>query len=158
MVYDMLKMCVSLCFNIINICFGGKLPPFGSAAVIVEDNDQYLVVELPRKRLTFPGGFMNWRENPQQAAEREGKEETGLTLKAGNLISFYSCPSTSWWNMSNLSFVFEAKVIGGQLRKNMEGHPRWVTEEELRQRLDKHTLSIFEDYQEYRLKKNIHAA
>ncbi|WP_161982087.1 NUDIX hydrolase [Dictyobacter alpinus] len=138
---------------------GGRLPPFGSAAVIVEDDGRYLVIELPRKRLAFPGGFMNWRENPQQAAEREGKEETGLTVKAENLVGFYSCPSTAWWNMSNLSFVFEARITGGQLRKNMEGNPRWVTETELRQRLDAYTLGIFEDYQEYReRKKNTHAA
>ena len=35
-----------------------NLPPFGSAAVIVEKQDCYLVVELPGGRVVFPGGFL----------------------------------------------------------------------------------------------------
>lgn len=149
MIYDMLKMCVSIFFNILNLALGGKLPPFGSAAVIVHENDRYLVIELPRGRLAFPGGFMNWRENPQQAAEREGKEETGLDLQVKALIGFYSSASSSWLNMSNLSFVYQAHVVGGELRNNIEGSPYWITEADLRGRLDKHNLDIFEDYLRY---------
>ena len=149
MLYDMLKICVSLSFNLLNLLFGGKLPPFGSAAVIVQEEDRYLVIELPYKRIAFPGGFMHWRENPQQAAEREGKEETGLDLKADGLIGFYSCANTSLLNMSNLSFVYQAHVVSGQLRNNKEGRPFWITEEELRRRLDKHTLGIFDDFLRY---------
>lgn len=149
MIYDMLKMCVSIFFNILNLVLGGKLPPFGSAAVIVYKDDRYLTIELPRGRLAFPGGFMNWRENPQQAAEREGKEETGLDLKVDGLIGFYSSASSSWLNMSNLSFVYQAHVVGGKLRNNIEGRPCWITEADLRRRLDKHTLGIFEDYLRY---------
>ncbi len=149
MIYDMLKMCVSIFFNILNLALSGKLPPFGSAAVIVQENDRYLVIELPRGRLAFPGGFMNWRENPQQAAEREGKEETGLDLQVKALIGFYSSASSSWLHMSNLSFVYQAHVVGGELQNNIEGRPYWITEADLRSRLDKHTLGIFEDYLRY---------
>jgi ADP-ribose pyrophosphatase YjhB (NUDIX family) len=149
MIYDILKMCVSIFFNILNLVLGGKLPPFGSAAVIVNENNRYLVIELPRGRLAFPGGFMNWRENPQQAAEREGKEETGLDLQINDLIGFYSTANTSWLNMSNLSFVYHAHVVGGELRDNIEGRPFWIAEADLRGRLDKHTLGIFEDYLRY---------
>ena len=54
LLYDLLKRGVSLCFNTLNVPLGGKLPPFGSAAVIVEEQDCYLVVELPRGRVVFP--------------------------------------------------------------------------------------------------------
>ena len=37
LLYDLLKRGVSLCFNILNLLLGGNLPPFGSAAVIVEE-------------------------------------------------------------------------------------------------------------------------
>jgi ADP-ribose pyrophosphatase YjhB (NUDIX family) len=159
MFYQMLKWCVSILFNMLNILFGGKLPPLGSAAVIVREDDHYLVIELPRGHTTFPGGFMHWRESPQQAAAREGKEETGLDLKVEGMIGFYPCASSSWLNMSNLSFVYQAHVVGGQLRKNIEGRPLWMTEEELRRRLDGHTLGILEDFLRYlELQKNSRVA
>ncbi|GCF06462.1 NUDIX hydrolase [Dictyobacter arantiisoli] len=158
MLYDLLKMCVSIAFHLLNLLLGGKLPPFGSAAVIVEQDECYLVVELPRHRLALPGGFMNWRENPIQAAEREAHEETGLDVKADDLIGFYSCPSHSWLNMSNLSFVYHARVTGGSLRNNIEGRPCWVAESELRERLDKHTLKIFDDYLSYRARQKASCA
>jgi ADP-ribose pyrophosphatase YjhB (NUDIX family) len=154
MLYDLLKICVSIFFNLFNKVLGGKLPPFGSAAVIVEVNDNYLVVELPRGRIVFPGGFMAWDEQPQQAAEREGKEETGFELQTDDLIGFYSTRSTSWLSMSNLSFVYHARIVGGQLRNSIEGQPRWMSEAELRQRFSQHMLRILDDYLRYREHKH----
>src|SRR6266700_2518320 len=112
MLYDLLKHCVSLFFNTLNWLLGGKLPPFGSAAVVVEEEDRYLVVELPGRRIVFPGGFMNGNEIPQETAEREGLEETGLILHAGDLIGYYSLISQDWKVMNNISFVFHARVVG----------------------------------------------
>ena len=39
LLYDLLKRGVSLCFNTLNVLLGGNLPPFGSAAVIVEEQE-----------------------------------------------------------------------------------------------------------------------
>ncbi len=146
MLYDLLKICVSVFFNAVNWLLGGRLPPFGSACVIVEKHGQYLVVELPRKRIVFPGGFMTWREQPMQAAEREGREETGLQLHALTLLNFYSSPSNQFTRLSTIRFVYIAEVIGGQLRDNMECHPFWLSENELRQRMDKNDLNVLDEY------------
>jgi len=153
LLYDLLKMCVSIFFNILNILLGGRLPPFGSAAMIVERDGRYLVVRLPRGHIVFPGGFMAWREDPKQAAEREGYEETGFRLQADELIHFYSDISSSWLHMSTLSFVFCGHIVSGKLRKSAEGQPCWMSEEELRKRMDKHTLRALDDYLTYRKKK-----
>jgi len=150
MLYDILKMVVSLCFNLLNKLLGGGLPPFGSVAVIVEQDNRYLVVEIPRKRLTFPGGFMKWHENPVQTAKREGKEETGLDLQIDHLINIYSQTSTSLFKMSTICFVYRAEILGGTLHKNIEGVPRWLTEDEIRTRFKAHTLRILEDYLRFR--------
>ncbi len=150
MFYDLLKMCVSICFNILNTLFGGKLPPFGCAAVIVEEEGRYLVVELPRKRLVFPGGFMTWREHPAQSAAREGKEETGFVLQIDDLIGFYPGVSANWLQMSSISFVYCAHIVGGALRNNIEGKPLWLHEEDLRKRMSKQTLKLLDDYLLYR--------
>ena len=146
MLYDMLKICVSVFFNLLNKLMGGKLPPFGSASVIVEKDGRYLAVELPRGRTVFPGGFMTWKELPPQAAEREGHEETGLQLRALDLIGVYANASDRFTRMSNVGFVYSAEVIGGNLRKTIEGRPRWLSEYELRQRMDAGNLRVLDDY------------
>ncbi len=93
---------------------------------------------------------MTWKETPVQAAEREGKEETGLSLKVDDLINVYAGPSNSWFTLSSVCFVYHAAVRGGQLQKNVEGNPRWITEEELRHHLDEFTGTILKDYLHYR--------
>ncbi len=56
--------------------------------------------------------------------------------------------------MSNMSFVYQARVVGGQLRNNIEGRPRWLYEPELRARLDKHAQGILDDYLRYRMRQH----
>ena len=102
LLYDLLKRGASLYFNTLNVLLGGNLPPFGSAAVIVEEQDCYLVVELPGGRVVFPGGFMTWREDPKRTAQREAQEETGLLVSVDHLIGTYFCASDSFMNMSTV--------------------------------------------------------
>lgn len=146
MLYDLLKICVSIFFNVLNILMGGRLPPFGTASVIVESEGRYLVVELPRGRMVFPGGFMSWQEQPAQTAEREGREETGLQLRTRDLIGVYTRNTRRFTQMSNISFVYSAEVVGGRLHKTVEGRPRWLSEDELRQRMDTGSLRLLDDY------------
>lgn len=93
---------------------------------------------------------MNWRETPQQGAQREGLEETGLHLEIGDMVGCYTLTSDSWTNMSNLSFVFQARVTGGELRDNIEGRPCWLSEDELYVQLNEHGRRILTDYQRQR--------
>jgi ADP-ribose pyrophosphatase YjhB (NUDIX family) len=153
LLYDLLKRGVSICFNLLNVLLSGKLPPFGSVAVIVEEDDHYLVVKLPGERVVFPGGFMQWDETPREAAQREGQEETGLLLRIGDLIGSYSSVSNTWTSMSTLSNVYQAQVTGGALRDNKEGQPCWLHEEDLRKVLSEHSQRILDDYLLYRARQ-----
>ncbi|HVU66910.1 MAG TPA: NUDIX domain-containing protein [Ktedonobacteraceae bacterium] len=150
MFYDWLKLSVCLFFNLLNKLTGNKLPPFGCACALVEQDGLYLVVELPRKRVVFPGGFMTWKERPAQTAEREGREETGLQLRAGELVTVYATPSPRLTRMSTICFVYTARVIGGELHKTTEGRPSWLNESELRRQLTPEYLQMFDDYLHWR--------
>lgn len=150
MLYDMLKRVVSVFFNTLNVLLGGNLPPFGSAVAVVEERDRYLVVELPYGRVVFPGGFMNWREDAKSTARREVQEETGLLVQVNDPIGVYTCASDHCTNMSTVSCVYAASIVGGALRSSCEGRPCWLSEGELRMRLSQHSRGILDDYLRYR--------
>jgi ADP-ribose pyrophosphatase YjhB (NUDIX family) len=145
----MLKRAVSTFFNIFNLLLAGNLPPFGCVIVIVEDEGKYLVIEPPEGGYVFPGGFMRWREHPIQTAQREVKEETGLELKVNNLIGCSSTRSNTLTRMSTLTVIYQAEVVGGELRNSIEGRPCWRDEAGLQKQihpLQKGTLEHFLQY------------
>jgi ADP-ribose pyrophosphatase YjhB (NUDIX family) len=146
MLFASFKVMVSICFNLLNRILGGQLPPFGCASIIVEQNGQFLVVEQPEGKLVFPGGFMHWKELPAQTAEREGKEETGLDLRAHQFINIYPHRSRNMYSMSTFLFVYSGEVVGGEFKQSIEGIPRWVSESELRRRFGSHPQRILDDY------------
>jgi 8-oxo-dGTP diphosphatase len=146
----MFKRLVGVCFNILNVLLVGNLPPLGSVCVIVENQDQYLAVERRGGKLVFPGGFMRWRENPVQTALRECEEETGLHLKVNGLIGCSSNISENFTRMSSLTVIYEAEVIGGELKRSIEGKPCWVDESELRRRVYKKQKGILDRFLYYR--------
>ena len=152
--YDTLKRMVSIFFNALNILLGGNLPPFGTAVAIVEEQGRYLVVELPHDRVVFPGGFMAWQEDARSTARREVQEETGLRVCVGDIVNIYSSASDRFTNMSTISCVYAATVVGGSLRTSCEGRPCWMDEEELRMRLSRHSTGILDDYLRYQVQRN----
>jgi ADP-ribose pyrophosphatase YjhB (NUDIX family) len=153
--YNAFKKCVSIFFNTLNALMGGNLPPFGCVSAVVEEQDRYLVVELPNGHITLPGGFMRWGEHPRQAAKREALEETGYLLEVGDLIGCYSCVSHKADRMSTITMAFHAKVVGGEPRGSIEGQPRWIDEQALHERLTSHCRGIFNDYLRSRTQRNV---
>jgi len=148
--YQLLKQAVGVFFNILNLLMARNLPPLGCACVVVEEKHRYLVIEQAHGTYTFPGGFMRWHEHPTQTAKREGKEETGLDLRIGNMIGYQAISSNRIDRMSTLSIIFQAQVVGGTLRSSIEGRPDWLHENEVRHKLLPFYQSIFDDYQRYR--------
>lgn len=150
MLYRALKKIVSICFNLFNLLLFGNLPPFGCVSVVVEENAHFLVVELANNKVVFPGGFMRWREHPAQAALREGKEETGLLLRTGNVVGYLTYASRQFTRMSTISIIYEGAVVGGTLRSSIEGRPFWLHENELRERLNQDNKEVLDEYLCYR--------
>lgn len=90
---------------------------------------------------------MRWREQPEQAARRECREETGLDVELSETLGIYSNISTHPFRVSTLDVVFIGRLAqGGKLLGSIEGHPRWMTEAEMRKALDKRYTKLLNDY------------
>jgi len=150
MLYRALKKSVGFCFNCLNICLLGNLPPMGCISVIVEDQGRFLLLKQPNGNLVFPGGFMRWREHPTQTALREIKEETGLHVTLHHVVACYSIASTDFRSMSTLILVFSAEVNGGDMRGSVEGYPCWIKESDLLEMVDFRYQYMLDDYLKHR--------
>jgi 8-oxo-dGTP diphosphatase len=84
--YNLLGLGASVCFHLLNLLLRGNLPPFGSVCVVVKKGERYLLLERSSGKMTLPGGFMRWREEPQETARRECREETGLEVRVGERL------------------------------------------------------------------------
>ena len=66
------------------------------AATVVEHGGQVLLqkraADPGRGKWTFPGGFLEVGERPEEGAVRETKEEVGLDVTLGALLGVYSRP------------------------------------------------------------------
>ena len=144
--YRGLKTWVGIFFNLLNFLLAGNLPPFGCVNIVVEEQGRYLVIQRPEGHFVFPGGFMRWRERPEDTGVRECKEETGLQVKITNLIGCSSTASNDITKMSTLSVIYRAEVAGGTLLSSIEGKPMWMDEAELHVKLFKQQTGILEHY------------
>lgn len=150
LLYTAVKKLAAVFFNVLNLFLGGNLPPFTCVCVIVEEQGRFLVIERPHGQVVFPAGFMRWREQPERAALREGKEETGLDLRIGEMIAYYPLISHGLTSMSTISLVFHAELVGGELRNSIEGQPQWLDEPTLRTKLNPYARHLLDTYQRYR--------
>lgn len=88
---------------------------------------------------TTPGGMIEPGETPADAAVREAWEETGLAVELMRIVGVFGGPlCTSTYSNGDriawVSTVFEARVIGGTLRPDLEEtlEVRYVDREEMR--------------------------
>jgi ADP-ribose pyrophosphatase YjhB (NUDIX family) len=72
-------------------------------------------IEPGRGSWAQPGGFLEVDETVTEAAVRETREETGLVVRPGEIIGFYTRLEAAV-----VVVAFEARVIGGEPRLNPE--------------------------------------
>jgi 8-oxo-dGTP pyrophosphatase MutT (NUDIX family) len=98
-----------------------------AAVLLVPLNDGRFAAVRSKKRgglIGFPGGKIDPGETPEQAAERELDEETGLA--AGRLMYLGAREDGE-----HVVAVFLAPAWKGTLRSSSEGKAYWATEEDL---------------------------
>jgi phosphatase NudJ len=90
-----------------------RFKPYATVALIIEHNGKYLIVEEYNEdqdnRLVFghPCGHIDGKETIEQAAIREGHEETGCDIELLSLVSINDYVKE---NETIYRFCFEAKL------------------------------------------------
>jgi len=116
-----------------------KQPLVGVGAVIVE-NGRAVVIKRGKAPLlgewSIPGGMLELGETLRQGAEREAFEETGLTVKATELLGVFDrvVPDSEGRIVYHYVLIdFLCERISGELQAGADAaDAQWLTPEEIR--------------------------
>ncbi len=109
--------------------------PLPAAVAIVEREGELLLIlrGMPpeKDKWTFPSGFMEAGESPEEACLRELKEETGLTGEIVDLLGVYHEPSEMYGDVLNIFFVVRPEPGSVPVAGDDAADVRYVPVEEI---------------------------
>ncbi|MFZ0773341.1 MAG: NUDIX hydrolase [Candidatus Sulfotelmatobacter sp.] len=115
-----------------------EVPLVGVGAVIIEDARVVLVKRRHpplRDEWSIPGGVLEVGERVREAAVREAREETGLTVEPGELLGVYDRVLRNAEQRVQYHYVlidFLCRRVAGDLAAASDAaEVRWFTREEL---------------------------
>ena len=89
--------------------------------------------------VVWPHALFDFGESPEDALVREFKEETGLVIRAGSLVTIDTLNDESHGNQyHSIRIVYKAHYVSGELAFEQEGSTdrcEWFSESEARQQL-----------------------
>jgi 8-oxo-dGTP diphosphatase len=123
-----------------------ELPLVGVGAIIIKDGRVVLVKRAHppiQGQWSIPGGVLEVGEFVREAAIREAREETGLTVEPGELLGVYDRILRDDQKRVQYHYLlvdFLCRPVGGQLQAATDAaEVRWFTREQLP------TLNLAED-------------
>ncbi|MFN2137321.1 MAG: NUDIX domain-containing protein [Candidatus Promineifilaceae bacterium] len=91
-------------------------PKVGVGALVTLDGKVLLVKRImnpERGKWSIPAGFLDRGEDPRRTAEREVWEETGLRVRAGELLDVFTNPPEQ--GGASIFVLYRADLLGGEL-------------------------------------------
>ena len=103
-------------------------------AAIIEDDGKFLITQRPEGshnglRWEFPGGKLDFGEDPKECLQREILEELGIKIKADELIEYSSHVYNEEKHVLLLGFVCD--FVSGEIEKKEISDFAWVKPEEM---------------------------
>ena len=110
-----------------------------ACALVVDDRDRVLLAlwnESDEPLKTLPGGGVELDETVEEGSVRELREETGYDVELGRVLGVSTIvippeertvPRGGWFR--GIRVVFEATIVGGELRHELGGstdEARWI--------------------------------
>lgn len=97
--------------------------------LVLFNGDKVLLLRRKNGYWEFPGGGVDWGEDPQQSAIRESREETGLTAEN---VSFFTITSATYKkgedDKHSVYLVYKGTAKGNDVVLSGEHDEyRWVT-------------------------------
>jgi ADP-ribose pyrophosphatase YjhB (NUDIX family) len=87
--------------------------PYPTVDVVIETATGIVLIERAHEPIgwALPGGFIDYGEDPADAARREVMEETGLEVELTELLSVYGAPDRDP-RQHNVSIVYVGRASG----------------------------------------------
>jgi 8-oxo-dGTP diphosphatase len=100
--------------------------------LVIAKNKEEIVVIFPPDEdgIGIPAGLVEYAENPETAAVREVREETGLDVKITNCLGWFFLDRATFPGPA-VQIVYEARIIGGTITGSDEGRAEIIPENNL---------------------------
>jgi 8-oxo-dGTP diphosphatase len=106
---------------------------FGTAGCVIKNNKVLLLHRIENYDIwEFPGGGIEFGESPEEAAIREVKEETNLTVKSKGLLTINSHLTPK--NTHHIWFYYICEILEGETKIGDDAHSehKWFNLNEIK--------------------------
>jgi 8-oxo-dGTP diphosphatase len=104
-----------------------------TAAVIEQENTVLIAQRKPGSHLAlkweFPGGKLEWGEDPRDGLKREIREELGIEIEVGDVVEVVS---HTYEDRQIVLIAYKCRYVSGTVQMLDVHDVRWVRPEELR--------------------------